>query len=42
MATIIESDIAKLTKDWLLTGSVQEMDRIKSITRVVLSVKYSI
>lgn len=44
MATIIdiENSIAKLTKDYLLADSVQEMDRIKNITRVVLNVKYSI
>lgn len=44
MATIIdiENSIAKLTEDYLRADSVQEMDRIKNITRVVLSTKYSI
>lgn len=44
MATIIdiENSIAKLTEDWLMADSVQEMDRIKNITRVVLHVKYSV
>lgn len=44
MATIInvENYIAKLTEDYLRADSVQEMDRIKNITRVLLNIKYSI
>ena len=42
MATIIENYIAKLTKDYLLADSIQEMDRITNITRVILNIKYSI
>lgn len=42
MATIIESDIAKLTEDYLRADSVQEMDRIKNIIRVSLNMKNSI
>lgn len=37
MATITENYFAKLTKDWLLADSVQEMDRINSITKVILN-----
>lgn len=39
---IIEDYIAKLTKDWLLADSVQEMDRIKNIIRALLKYKNSI
>ena len=34
--------IAKLTKDYLLADSIQEMDRIKNITRVILNIKNSV
>ena len=34
--------IAKLTKDYLLADSIQEMDRIINITRVILNLKNSI
>ena len=34
--------IAKLTKDYLLADSIQEMDRIINITRVILNIKNSI
>ena len=40
--TITENYIAKLTKDYLLADSIQEMDRIKNITRVILNIKNSI
>ena len=39
---IIEDYIAKLTKVWLLADSVQEMDRIKNITKAILKYKYLI
>lgn len=39
---IIEDYIAKLTKDWLLVYSVQEMDRIENIIRALLKYKNSI
>jgi hypothetical protein len=44
MATIIdiENSIAKLTEDYLRADSVQETDRIKNITRVLLNMKNSI
>ena len=34
--------IAKLTKDYLLADSIQEMDRIINIIRVILNIKNSI
>jgi hypothetical protein len=36
---IIEGYIAKLTEDYLLVDSVQEMDRIKNITKAILKYK---
>ena len=39
MTTIIEDYIAKLTKDYLLADSVQEMDGIKNIIRALLKYK---
>ena len=39
---ITEDYIAKLTKDYLLADSIQEMDRIKNITITLLKIKYSI
>ena len=39
---IIKDYIAKLTKDWLMADSVQEMDRIKNIIKAILIHKYSI
>lgn len=39
MTTIIEGYIAKLTEDYLLADSVQEMDRIKNITKAILKYK---
>lgn len=33
---------AKLTKDYLLADSIQEMDRIINITRTILKIKNSI
>ena len=37
-----EGYIAKLTKDYLLVDSIQEMDRIINITRTILNIKNSI
>lgn len=37
MATITEDYIAKLTRDYLLVDSVQDMDRIINITRAILN-----
>lgn len=34
--------ITKLTKDYLLADSIQEMDRIINITRAILNIKNSI
>ena len=34
-----EGYIAKLTKDYLLVDSIQEMDRIINITRIILNTK---
>lgn len=39
---IIEGYIAKLTKDYLLADSIQEMNRITNITRAILKYKYLI
>lgn len=39
MVTIIDDYIAKLTKDWLMADSVQEMDRIDNIIRALLNIK---
>ena len=39
---ITEYYIAKLTKDYLLADSIQEMDRIRSITSAILNIKNSI
>lgn len=39
---IIEGYIAKLTEDYLLVDSAQEMDRIKNIIRALLKYKNSI
>lgn len=39
---IIEDYIAKLTKDWLMADSIQEMDRINNIIKALLNVKNSI
>ena len=39
MVTIAEDSVAKLTKDCLLADSIQEMDRITNITRVILNIK---
>ena len=39
MATIKEDYITKLTKDYLLADSIQEMDRIRNITRAILNIK---
>lgn len=36
MATIKEGYVAKLTKDYLLVDSIQEMDRIRAITKAIL------
>ena len=38
MATIKKGYVAKLTKDYLLVDSVQEMDRIKNITRTTITI----
>lgn len=37
-----ECYVAKLAKDYLLVDSIQEMDRIKNITRAILNIKNSI
>ena len=37
-----ECYVAKLAKDYLLADSIQEMDRIKNITRAILNIKNSI
>ena len=37
-----EDYIAKLTKDYLLADSIQEMDRIKNKVIAILNIKYSI
>lgn len=42
MAIIMGDYIAKLTKDYLLADSIQEMDRITNITRAILNIKNSI
>lgn len=35
----VSFETAKLTKDYLLVDSIQEMDRIINITRVILNIK---
>jgi hypothetical protein len=35
----VSFETAKLTKDYLLADSIQEMDRIINITRIVLNIK---
>ena len=42
MTTIIDDYIAKLTEDYLLVDSVQEMDRVNNIIRALLKYKNSI
>ena len=39
MIMIVEGYVAKLTKDYLLVDSIQEMDRIVNITRAILNIK---
>ncbi len=36
---IAKGYVAKLTKDYLLADSIQEMDRIINITRTILNIK---
>ena len=36
---IVEGYIAKLTKDYLMVDSIQEMDGITNITRIILNTK---
>ena len=38
----VSFETAKLTKDYLLADSIQEIDRIINITRVLLNMKNSI
>ena len=39
MESIIEYDIKKLTKDYLLADSIQEIDRIRTIIIPILNIK---
>ena len=39
---ITEGYVAKLTKDYLMADSIQEMDRIINITGAILNIKNSI
>lgn len=39
MGSIIEYDIRKLTKDYLLADSIKEIDRIKTIIIPILNIK---
>lgn len=35
----VSFETAKLTKDYLLADSIQEIDRIINITRIILNIK---